>query len=185
MVAGFIAVCWIIFFAYWLTAAFVAKATAERQSWRGILANRTPIWIGCFFFFWPRFPRPLSIQLISDSRLAGQLGAVICVLGLIGAVWSRKTLGRNWSSNVTFKLGHELVQQGPYRWVRHPIYSGLLLMFLGTGLLRDRLSFVVGFMFFFSGLWIKLRQEERLLMKHFPEYASYESRVKALVPFVL
>jgi protein-S-isoprenylcysteine O-methyltransferase Ste14 len=185
MVGRLIAVCWIIFFAYWLTSAFVAKATAERQSWRGILANRTPIWIGCLFFFWPRFPRPLSIQLIPDLRFAGQLGAVICVLGLAGALWSRRTLGRNWSSNVTFKQGHDLIQRGPYRWVRHPIYSSMLLMFLGTALLYDRFSSLVGFLFFFGGLWIKLRQEERLLIKHFPEYNSYKSKVKALVPFLL
>lgn len=94
-------------------------------------------------------------------------------------------LGRNWSSNVTFKQGHELVERGPYRWVRHPIYSSILVMLLGTGLMRDRVASLVALLFFFGGFWIKLRQEERLLMKHFPEYVSYKSRVKALLPFLL
>ena len=96
------------------------------------------------------------------------------------------TLAGNWSSDVTFKQGHELIRTGPYKLVRHPIYTGLLTMSLGTateiGQLHSWLSILVTAV----GFWIKLRQEERLLLRHFPEdYPHYQKHVKALVPFVI
>ena len=102
-------------------------------------------------------------------------------------LWARWTLAGNWSSDVTFKQGHELMRTGPYRFVRHPIYTG----FAGdgsrhgawaSGQLRCWLSIaVVGLAF-----WIKLKQEERLMLRHFPnEYPAYQKQVKALVPFVI
>ena len=106
-------------------------------------------------------------------------------MGLAGAVWSRKTLAGNWSSDVTFKAGHELIERGPYRWARHPIYTSLLLMLLGTAMVGGRVASFVGVGICFLALWIKLKQEERLLTRHFPAaYAAYQARVKALVPFL-
>jgi protein-S-isoprenylcysteine O-methyltransferase Ste14 len=113
-------------------------------------------------------------------------GVSICVLGLIAAIWSRKTLGDNWSQDVEFKQGHKLIEQGSYRFVRHPIYTGgYLLMGLGTAIASGLLIAFVGVFCFFAGFWIKLRQEERLLLAHFPEeYPAYKARVRALVPFL-
>jgi protein-S-isoprenylcysteine O-methyltransferase Ste14 len=86
---------------------------------------------------------------------------------------------------VTFKEGHELIETGPYRVVRHPIYSGLLLMVLGTAILAGRLGGLVAFPIYLLSIWIKLRWEEALMTKHFPEYLEYKARTKALVPFLL
>ena len=81
---------------------------------------------------------------------------------------------------------HELVTRGPYRYVRHPIYSAILAMFLATALAIGQLGALVGFVLCFASFWIKLRQEEALMMRHFPnEYPAYRARVKALVPFVI
>jgi hypothetical protein len=100
--------------------------------------------------------------------------------------WARHTLAGNWSSNVTFKQEHELVRTGPYRYVRHPIYTGLLIMSLGTAIEIGQLHCWLSIPISAIGFWIKLSQEERLLLRHFPnEYPAYQKQVKALVPFVL
>jgi protein-S-isoprenylcysteine O-methyltransferase Ste14 len=114
------------------------------------------------------------------------LGCIICALGLAVTMWARRTLADNWSAFVTFKEGHELIQRGPYAYTRHPIYSGILLMMLGTAVVMNQNGALLGFLVFFGGLWWKLQQEEALMTKHFPAtYAAYQRRVKALIPGVL
>ena len=109
----------------------------------------------------------------------------VCPLHPTGTVRPRSLAG-NWSSNVTFKQGHELVRSGPYRFVRHPIYSGLLIMFVGTALHVARLHCWLAVPVVVLGFLIKLRQEEALLLRHFPEaYPAYCRQVKALVPYVI
>ncbi len=101
------------------------------------------------------------------------------------AIWSRKTLGVEWSQDVELKQGHKLIERGPYRFMRHPIYTGHLLMGLGTAIASGLLIAFVGVASFAIGFWIKLRQEERLLLRGFPdEYPAYQSRVKALIPYL-
>ena len=72
------------------------------------------------------------------------LGVLGCVLGLLVTIWARRTLAGNWSSDVTFKQGHELMRSGPYRFVRHPIYTGLLVMGLGSAIEIGRLRCFLG-----------------------------------------
>ncbi len=180
-----ISTCWIVFFLYWLISAWWVKAPAKRQSWIKNMANRVPIALGYYLLLFNDVREPLPRVLKSGTAFTRLLGAVICIFGLIGAIWSRNTLAGNWSSDVQFKQGHELVARGPYRLVRHPIYTSLLLMSLGTAIAANRLGAIAGLFCVFAGVWIKLRQEEKLLMQHFPEeYPAYKARVKALVPFV-
>jgi len=118
--------------------------------------------------------------------MAGVVADLIAVAGLIVMLWARKTLGANWSSEVVLKQNHELIERGPYAYVRHPIYTGVILMALGTMILFARLSGFVAWVIFVFGFWLKAREEERLLAKHFPEaYPTYKARVKAVIPFVL
>ena len=106
------------------------------------------------------------------------------MLGLLVTLWARWTLAGNWSSDVTFKQGHELIRRGPYRFVRHPIYTGLLMMCLGTAIEIGH-SRLAGLLVA-AAFWIKLKQEERLLLRHFPdEYPAYQKQVKAIVPFLI
>jgi len=87
---------------------------------------------------------------------------------------------------VTFKQDHELIESGPYALVRHPIYTGLIAMALGTAIAYGR---AIGFALFIGlcgGLWWKARQEERIMSRYFPDaYAEYKTRVRASIPFVL
>jgi protein-S-isoprenylcysteine O-methyltransferase Ste14 len=178
--------CWILFILYWVVTAGSVKATAERSSRGDIMAYRLPVLLGYLLLFWRRPPPPLDLRLVPGTVFAGWLGSVVCFLGLLGAIWSRTTLGQNWSSDVVFKENHELVVKGPYRLVRNPIYTSILLMCLGSAITAGRLGSWLGLLMVFAGFWIKLRQEEVLLIQHFPdEYPAYKARVKALIPYVI
>lgn len=181
-----ISLCWTIFVVYWALSARSVKATAEMQNWAGRLAQRVPLTLG-FAMFFVRFNpgNPLERILIRRTPIVLDCAAALCLLGLLGAIWARRTLAGNWSGAVTLKKGHELVKTGPYRYVRHPIYTSLLLMLLGSPLALGRVSAWVGFLLFCVGLWIKIMQEERLMLRHFAEeYRAYRAEVKALIPFV-
>jgi protein-S-isoprenylcysteine O-methyltransferase Ste14 len=177
--------CWIIFIVYWFISAFRQKKTAEPQSVPSALAHRIPVALGWFLMMYPALP-PLNRVLIPHTDWSWTAGATVCVFGLFVTIWARWTLAGNWSSDVTFKQGHELVKIGPYRFVRHPIYTGLLVMALGTAINTGRLRCWLGIVVVGIGFWIKLKQEERLMLRHFPnEYPAYQRQVKALVPFLI
>jgi len=178
--------CWWIFCIVWLINAFRTKRIAERQSVESAVAHRIPILAGWWLLFFPNWHGLMGQQVIPRTALSQTVGAAICVLGLIFTVWARQTLAGNWSSNVTFKQDHELIRKGPYRIVRHPIYTGLLVMFLGTAIHIGQVRGGVSLLVVTIGFWIKLSQEERLLLRHFPDaYPAYQREVKALVPFII
>jgi protein-S-isoprenylcysteine O-methyltransferase Ste14 len=178
--------CWLTFMGYWMISAPKGKPTVERQDWPSFMVHRAPLALGGLLLWFPTSLHSLSPALTPQTGLARAFGTVICVFGLLGAIWSRRTLAGNWSSLVTFKEGHQLVQTGPYRFVRHPIYTCILLMCLGSAIAAGRISSWHGFLLLCAGFWIKLKQEESLMLRHFPdEYPAYQTRVKALVPFLL
>jgi protein-S-isoprenylcysteine O-methyltransferase Ste14 len=178
--------CWIIFLAYWLVSAFRVKAIAEMQNPASAAAHRIPVGLGWFLMAYPKFSPPMNDALTTRTDLTMAIGAAICVFGLFITIWARRTLAGNWSNDVTFKQNHELIKTGPYRFVRHPIYTGLLLMCLGTAVEIGRVRFWLALPLWFIGFWIKLKQEEKLMLRHFPdEYPVYRKQVKALVPFVI
>lgn len=185
--AGFVIIgCWIFFIGYWTVTAFRQKRAAERNSFVSSLPYRAPLILGGLLLWFQRFPYPLNVTLTPDSEPAWILGAVICLFGLATAIWARWVLAGNWSSEVTFKQAHELVRTGPYHFVRHPIYTGLISMCLGTAMATGQLHSWLGVLLLCVGFWIKLKLEERLMLQHFPhDYPAYQKQVKALVPFIL
>lgn len=178
--------CWIIFLAYWLANFRRVKATVERQSPLAMAAHKLPLTLAGVLLWCPWPADFLHVALTPDTGWSHFAGATVCVLGLSIAIWSRRTLAGNWSSNATFKKGHELIKTGPYRFVRHPIYTGILLMCLGSAIKDGESHSWLAMVIFFLGFWIKLRQEESLMLEHFPgEYPAYRKSVKALVPFLI
>ena len=178
--------CWVVFLLYWLVSAQKVKAIAEKQSLSSALRHRLPVGLGWWLLAFQGFPPPLNHHLTPRTDLTQTIGAALCVAGLFITIWARKTLAGNWSSDVTFKQNHELVKAGPYRFARHPIYTGLLVMCLGSALNTGRLHGWLGLVAVFIGFCVKLKQEEKLMLQHFPEdYPAYRQEVKALVPFVL
>ena len=128
----------------------------------------------------------LDVRIVPDASAWRGTGLILTVVGTTIAVWARLVLGRNWSGRVTIKAQHRLVQNGPYRVVRHPIYSGLLLAGLGTALVFGRLAGFLAVALAVAGWWTKSRLEDRYLRAEFGEaYSAYSGRVKALIPFLL
>jgi protein-S-isoprenylcysteine O-methyltransferase Ste14 len=180
--------CWMGFIVFWTIGALFTKRVAERQSYAGALPYKIPVALGALLLFFQIYHprrRLLDWGVVAWGPATGAAGALACALGLLLAIWARVTLAGNWSSSVTFKEGHELVRRGPYRFARHPIYTAILLMGLGTAIASERVGAYVGVLFWLLGFWIKLKGEEALLERHFPaEYPEYKRRVKALVPFL-
>jgi protein-S-isoprenylcysteine O-methyltransferase Ste14 len=178
--------CWVVFIAYWMMSALSVKKVAEPQSFGAALAHRIPVATGFWLLFFFRFPPAMNVHVLPRTDLVMAMGACVCVAGLLITIWARLTLAGNWSSDVTFKQGHELIRKGPYQYVRHPIYTGLLVMSLGAAIWATHLHCWLGLIVMGIGFWIKLSQEERLLSRHFPDqYPQYRQEVKALVPWVL
>jgi len=185
MLAGIlILACWVLLGLYWNISARSSKPTAERQRFAARLA-RMPVWLG-FVLFIAAWVHPFGMVAIRRTVFSDSVAVAICALGFFVAIWSRQALGAEWSRDVELKQGHKLVQRGPYRFMRHPIYTGHLLMGLGTAIASGLLVAFAGLALFACGFWIKLNQEERLLLRGFPEeYPAYKARVKALIPYVL
>lgn len=173
-----ILVSWAAFFLYWGFSARGVKKMARRTgpAWRW---GSVPLIILAFILqsYLPHnFIRP-------NVALAG-IGAALCVAGIAFAIWARRHLGRNWSPMPSIQENHELVTSGPYRVVRHSIYTGMLTAMLGftlTGGLPWLIIFVAfGIMF----IW-RVHVEEKFMMELFPQqYPEYKKRTKALIPFV-
>jgi protein-S-isoprenylcysteine O-methyltransferase Ste14 len=168
----------------------MAAAAAKRSTYRESGARRLRYLILLMLAFLLltkryRLPYPLNVRVIPATGTVEWMAGILCMAGLAFCLWARATLGRNWSGTITLKEGHELIERGPYRFVRHPIYTGLLAMFLATSIAFGHLGGLVAVILAFASFWIKLSEEEKLMRQHFPEqYRSYEQRVKRIIPFV-
>ncbi len=180
-------VCWTVFILVWLLAAIFTKHTVYRESRVSRLRYVIPIAIGALLLFrGDRLRYPLNVRIIPHTAAIGWAGAFLCVAGLSFCLWARLALGRNWSGTITLKEGHELVTRGPYRVARHPIYTGLLMMFWATILVSGHLAGLIGGILVFVGFWTKLSDEEQLMLKKFPDqYPAYQRQAKRIIPFVV
>ncbi|MEY2537106.1 MAG: hypothetical protein QOG67_846 [Verrucomicrobiota bacterium] len=185
--ADIIRACWILFSVIWLLAAASTKRSIYRES--GARRLRYSILLVLAFLLLTRghqLPYPFDVRIILGTEAVQWMAAILCIAGLAFCVWARAALGRNWSGTITLKEGHELIERGPYRLVRHPIYTGLLAMFLATAIRFGHLGGIVAVILAFASFWIKLSEEEKLMLQQFPDqYRSYQHRVKRIIPFVL
>jgi protein-S-isoprenylcysteine O-methyltransferase Ste14 len=177
---------WIGYLVYWWAVSRNVKTT-ERQEALLSRLERLVLMVLAFALLWfPRVPIPfLNDRFIPSGDWCFWAGAAVSVCGFLFSLWGRVHLGKNWSQAVTLKEDHEMITSGPYAWVRHPIYTGLLLAFAGTALARGEWRGILAVALVFIGLWRKLRLEEKWLQAQFGEpYRTYSRRVSALVPFV-
>ena len=173
---------WLIFILYWLAHAAGNKRNVYRQSRVSRLLGGVALAIALFALV---HARPLAVPILPQTSTTRIAGVVMCAAGIALAIRARRVLGTNWSGIVTLKVNHELVRRGPYRFVRHPIYSGLLLAAAGTVLaLLPTLQGVAFLLLLAAALKIKSLIEERVLCAQFPEYAQYKREVNSLIPFV-
>jgi protein-S-isoprenylcysteine O-methyltransferase Ste14 len=177
--------CWITFLVWWTVAALWVKPAREQQPLWQRLLHLVVLALVILLLRGTLGGTLATRELLPRSRSTEVVADLLTVAGLGIAIWARTVLGRNWSARVTLKVGHELIDTGPYRVVRHPIYSGLLLMILGTAVMAGNLSGLLAVAIFFVAIWLKLRREEALMTANFPPYAEYKARTKALVPYLL
>jgi protein-S-isoprenylcysteine O-methyltransferase Ste14 len=173
-----IAIAWIIFWVYWLACAFGAKegrGSRRRIPLTGLTTLAVILLVRVF----------RGGSLVVQSPVLGAIGAVVFASGIALAIWARVQLGRNWGMPMTQKAEPELVTSGPYRFVRHPIYSGLLAGLLGTALVNNLIGLIIvailgGYFYYCASV------EEKNLTATFPTtYPEYRTKTKMLIPFVL
>jgi len=169
---------WLVFWIYWLASASASKDSVK-SGWRTRLTGVSVV--GVFLIAGVLRGGGLAVHNLTLAAI----GALLFACGIALAVWARLNLGRNWGMPMTQRAEPELVTSGPYRFVRHPIYSGLLLAMLGTALVNNLLGLIVVAVliayFYYCGT-----VEERNLTATFPKaYPAYKSRTKMLIPFLL
>jgi len=177
---------WVVWDGYWMISARGVKRAASKEPW----SSRGPVVLGLLLSpllmlapWW--FGGFMARRFLPEDDLLYSLGILVLACGVYWAFWARHTLGRNWSGRVTIKEDHELVKSGPYRFVRHPIYTGVLFAFLGSAIALGRVGglFALGIML--SIFAYKMRLEEKVLDQHFGgKYADYRRSTKALIPLV-
>ncbi len=182
-------VCWWSVLGYWLFSARFAKSSSRTESpIKRALAYWLPLSVALLLLGPGEWfgHGLLREQFVPHSTPVYAIGLALCAAGAALAIWSRHLLGRNWSGTVQIKLDHTLIETGPYARVRHPIYSGLLLLFFGNALLVGDWRGLLAVAIVFASFWFKLRTEERWLAAHFgPRYLAYRQRTRALIPGVL
>ncbi len=182
-----VALSWILYGAYWILSATTVKRDRERHRKRwDSFAVRLFIILVIAFVPWHRVPVPKisSLFVPATTGVARITGFVLSECGIAFAIWARWHLGRNWSSGPSVKEGHELITSGPYAYVRHPIYSGLLAALLGTSILCG-IQWILVLSFVGYAFVVRIPREEDLMMQLFPgTYPEYKRRTKKLIPFV-
>ena len=161
---------WMIWAIWWLAMAFFSKSTKRRESVIQRIEHLVPAFLGFLLIFRTDFAGAWLVRpVFSANSLLLLICVVATILGLLFAVWARLTLGSNWSGTVTIKTNHQLIRRGPYRWIRHPIYTGMLAALLATAIAQGLLSGLVGFAFASLALYRKARREEKFLAQEFGE----------------
>jgi len=180
-----IAICWLAFIAYWAISAFSTKRTLHRpmqQLWwiRGAV-------ILVAFFVVRYLAATGDTRLLSAmptvSPLLASIGVALCAAGVALAIWARVYLGSNWGMPMSVKENPQLVTTGPYRYIRHPIYSGVMLAALGSSLVNPwwLIVFIVSSVYFA----ISAFAEDRQMQAQFPaEYPAYKKGTCMLIPFI-
>jgi protein-S-isoprenylcysteine O-methyltransferase Ste14 len=176
---------WLVY-AIWIAILvyLTIRAIGVKRDTEGKIGARLGIMFGMIAAVGLPFLPIFHFLNFTPTAVIGSIGLIVCVAGWIFFVWARESLGRNWSGNVSIQEGQELIAFGPYRCMRHPMYSGGLLACIGSAI-------VVGGMFIFLLIFLtpfflwRTGAEDKLMAQQFPnEYPAYEKRTKALIPFV-
>ena len=175
---------WLAWLGFWIFKSFGNKRTIYSQG-RGMRLIYVAVVAAAWFAAENHGLIP-RVRLFYENIFTQAGGILICAAGIALAIWARVILGTNWSGIVTLKENHELIQSGPYRFVRHPIYSGILLGIFGSMFaLEPFFGGIVIMAIAVFTLRIKSLLEERIMLSTFPDqYPGYMRRVSALIPRV-
>jgi protein-S-isoprenylcysteine O-methyltransferase Ste14 len=152
----------------------VAKAPASRWGLFLVMLSFACIWA---------YVRPEGFHKSTFALVASM---ILAPPSMALSWWATRHLGKQWRFQAALSEGHELIQTGPYRWIRHPIYTSMLGMLLATGAAWTWMPlYIAAICFFIAGTEIRIRAEDRLLAGHFgANFEAYRSHVRAYIPFV-
>jgi protein-S-isoprenylcysteine O-methyltransferase Ste14 len=169
---------------YWLVSARGTKeaVTGEASWWRVIRLSILAAGFILLLSPWLRYGL-LARRFLPENLFLSELGIALTFAGVLLCVWARVCLGEYWSDKVVLKADHELIRSGPYAYLRHPIYSGVLLGIVGTALVVGEWRGIVTLVLMGANYFVKARREERMLAGSFGEaYAEYKRRTGFFLP---
>lgn len=182
-------VTWLIVLTYWFISGLNTKKVERQETF---LKRFVQYWLPLIIAILLLGPGDwyghswLRERFVKHSNFVGTIGLSISIIGAIIACTSRYILGKNWSLSVQRKANHQLIQRGIYKIVRHPIYTGLLLLFIGNAIIVGDYRAIIAVLIVFVSLWQKLKKEEKLLSETFgTKYTEYKNQTKALIPYLL
>lgn len=180
-----IRILWLLFALYWLVSALKRKATKRRESYLQRLLYTLLLGAGFWILFSPdtHYYPWLGARFVPATPFCDWLGVAITAAGIAVAFWARWHLGANWSGVVTLKEGHELIRTGPYRTIRHPIYTGMLLALLGTAVTVGEVRGLAALALAWFSFYIKARREESFLAQEFgPAFEEHQRHTGMFLP---
>jgi protein-S-isoprenylcysteine O-methyltransferase Ste14 len=171
---------WCAFSVYWEIAA---KSAAATQSSESRASRRLHVFLVNMALLLVIAPVRGFGRFLPVSPIIMAAGVLVEVIGLVLAIWARRHLGRNWSGAIAIKVEHQLIRSGPYRLLRHPIYTGILAMYIGLAVVTGEWLGLLGVALTALAYWRKIRLEEAALDAAFgPDYDAYRRATWALVP---
>lgn len=175
---------WYVFVAYWAISWLRVKRTKTAESLNSRLATILPM-VLVFELLFSNALRvgPLRLRFLPVEDWIVWSGIALTSLGVALAIWARYSIGQYWSARVTLKEGHRVIRSGPYAWVRHPIYTGMLLAAMGTALVIGEWRGVLAVVVMWAAHYRKALREEALLTRELgEEYVSYRRSTGFLFP---
>jgi protein-S-isoprenylcysteine O-methyltransferase Ste14 len=174
---------WAVLSLYWERAAKKAAAAKSSESRASRALHLFAVTLGLLLEFAPL--RGLG-RWLPASSLIMIAGLAVEATGLFLALWSRRHLGRNWSGEISIKIDHQLIRSGPYKLLRHPIYTGVLTMYAGVAIVTGEWLAIIGLALVVLAYGRKIRLEEANLDVAFgADYAAYRRQTWALLPWLI
>lgn len=186
LVFGVVMLCW---FAFVIVFLAHRKPPAAPESKREGSFAGIALQAAAYLIIW-MVRRPFLSPIVSSRKPLDIALAVFAMFLAVISIWftakAVRTLGTHWSIAARLVEGHRLITEGPYRWVRHPIYTGMLGMLLATGLAVSRwIALPFALIVYAIGTWLRVRSEEKLLREAFgTQFEEYAGKVPAVIPFL-
>jgi len=172
---------WALFAIYWEAAAKNAAPAASSESRWSRRVHLILLSAAQVLIFFP--VSGLRQRYLPASHFVTATGLALELLCLLLAVWARQCLGRNWSGKIAINVNHVLVRKGPYRLIRHPIYTALLGMYAGVAIVWGELHSLIGLGLVLIAYLRKIHIEEANLLAAFgADYRNYRHQTWALFP---
>jgi protein-S-isoprenylcysteine O-methyltransferase Ste14 len=159
---------WMLLVAVWVVMWLGMKKAKKREAWGQRMEHGLLVLVGFYLLGAQQInPAWLSAPVLPAVPTVWLTGLALTAVGIGIAVWARLSLGSNWSGMVTLKDNHELVRTGLYRWIRHPIYTGILVAMVGSAMIRGYLRGWLGVGLVLLAFYWKARREESFLREEF------------------